>query len=76
MLPSVSPRLHTKVPIHNVSNHLQPSEKNVSHNYISDYAEQRRECLKTYVLEKEAATGRINVKNFIIHNIKEGGKGT
>jgi len=27
------------------------------------------------MLEKEAAKGRINVKNFVIHNIKEGAKG-
>jgi hypothetical protein len=41
LLLSVSPRLHAKVPIHNVSNHLLPSEKNVSHTYISDYTQQR-----------------------------------
>jgi len=27
------------------------------------------------VLEKEAVTGRINVKNFVIQNVKEGAKG-
>jgi len=27
------------------------------------------------VLEKEAVTGRINVKKFVNHNIKEGAKG-